>query len=228
MNSKLLELRAIHRSFQQSAKTLRVLDDLSLCVSSGEAVALVGQSGSGKSTLLHIAGLLERPTSGDVIITGQDCGKISDDERTAIRRNHVGFVYQYHHLMPEFSSLENIVIPQMMAGVSRKIATEHAVHLLNSVGLSERRDHRPAKLSGGEQQRVALARALANEPQMLFADEPTGNLDAETAEGVFNLLQRLISDNGLAAVIATHNPDLADRLDRRLLLKNGKVVDQNS
>ena len=228
MNSKLLELRAIHRSFQQSAKKLRVLDDLSLCVSSGEAVALVGQSGSGKSTLLHIAGLLERPTSGDVIITGQDCGKISDDERTAIRRNHVGFVYQYHHLMPEFSSLENIVIPQMMAGVSRKIATEHAAHLLNSVGLSERRDHRPAKLSGGEQQRVALARALANEPQMLFADEPTGNLDAETAEGVFNLLQRLISDNGLAAVIATHNPDLADRLDRRLLLKNGKVVDQNS
>ncbi len=228
MNSKLLELRAINRSFQQSAKTLRVLDDLSLCVSSGEAVALVGQSGSGKSTLLHIAGLLERPTSGDVIITGQDCGKISDDERTAIRRNHVGFVYQYHHLMPEFSSLENIVIPQMMAGVSRKIATEHAAHLLNSVGLSERRDHRPAKLSGGEQQRVALARALANEPQILFADEPTGNLDAETAEGVFNLLQRLISDNGLAAVIATHNPDLADRLDRRLLLKNGKVVDQNS
>ena len=228
MNSKLLELRAIYRSFQQPSKTLRVLEDLSLCVGSGEAVALVGQSGSGKSTLLHIAGLLERPTSGDVTIIGQVCGKISERERTAIRRNHVGFVYQYHHLLPEFSSLENIMIPQMMAGVNRKIATEHAAHLLNSVGLFERRDHRPAKLSGGEQQRVAFARALANEPQMLLADEPTGNLDAETAEHVFNLLQRLISDNGLAALIATHNPDLANRLDRRLLLKKGKVIDQNS
>ncbi|MEE2933067.1 MAG: ABC transporter ATP-binding protein [Pseudomonadota bacterium] len=228
MNSPLLELRAIHRSFQQPAKTLKVLEDLSLFVGPGEAVALVGQSGSGKSTLLHIAGLLERPTSGDVNIIGQDCGNMSDRERTAIRRNHVGFVYQYHHLMPEFSSLENIIVPQMMAGVSRRIATEHAAHLLNSVGLSERRDHRPAKLSGGEQQRVAFARALANEPQILLADEPTGNLDAETAESVFDLLQCLISDNGLAALIATHNPDLANRLDRRLLLKKGKVIDENS
>lgn len=226
MSDAVLELQGIERRYEQPESTLEVLCGLSLTVATGEAVALVGHSGSGKSTLLHIAGLLERPSAGDVIVTGKPCNAMGDRERTILRRHQIGFVYQYHHLMPEFSALENVMLPQMMTGASKRAARDKAAALLDAVGLSERYGHRPAKLSGGEQQRVAVARALANEPQIVLADEPTGNLDAETAEHVFALLQKLIAENDLAALIATHNPDLAARLDRCLVLDQGLVSDQ--
>jgi len=221
-----IQLSNIERRYEQPDSTLEVLRGLSLSVRPGEAVALVGYSGSGKSTLLHIAGLLERPDGGDVILVGQKCGVLNDRERTILRRHHIGFVYQYHHLMPEFSALENVMLPQMMTGKGRRAAREKAAALLDSVGLSERYDHRPAKLSGGEQQRVAVARALANDPHVLLADEPTGNLDAGTAGQVFELLQKLIAESGLAALIATHNQDLAGQLDRVLVMEQGRVVQQ--
>ena len=221
-----IHLESIERSYKQPENTLDVLRGLTLSVRPGEAVALVGHSGSGKSTLLHIAGLLERPESGDFILGGQSCTDLNDKERTIMRRHQIGVVYQYHHLMPEFSALENVMLPQMMAGIRKGIAREKAAALLDSVGLMERYTHRPAKLSGGEQQRVAIARALANDPQVLLADEPTGNLDLETAERVFALLEKLIAESNLAAVIATHNLDLAKRLDRHFLLEYGLVVRQ--
>ncbi len=190
----------------------------------GEIVALVGPSGTGKSTLLHIAGLLEKPTGGRVIVGGTSAGDRSDAERTRLRREYLGFVYQFHHLLPEFTAAENVVLPQMVAGVPKKAALERALALLAQVGLAERAGHRPAKLSGGEQQRVAIVRALANKPRVLLADEPTGNLDERTAGLVFTELLSLVRGSGLSALIATHNPTLAARMDRTVALHEGRLV----
>ena len=219
--SDALVLTDIQRTFHQAGNDLQVLRGAAVSIAPGETVALVGPSGAGKSTLLHIAGLLERPDGGEVIVDGEACSGLSDDRRTALRRTAIGFIYQFHHLLPEFSALENVVVPQMIAGVAKPAARKRASELLGMVGLSEREGHRPAKLSGGEQQRVAIARALANSPKVLIADEPTGNLDQETAERVFELLMRLTRETGVAALVATHNPDLAARMDRKLTLKNG-------
>ena len=223
--SDALVLSDIQRTFHQAGNDLQVLRGAAVSIASGETVALVGPSGAGKSTLLHIAGLLERPDGGEVIVDGEACSDLSDDRRTALRRTAIGFIYQFHHLLPEFTALENVVVPQMIAGVSKSAARKRASELLGMVGLSEREGHRPAKLSGGEQQRVAIARALANCPKVLIADEPTGNLDQETAERVFELLIRLTRETGVAALVATHNPDLAARMDRTLTLRNGQLQD---
>lgn len=222
--SDALVLSDIQRTFHQAGNDLQVLRGAVVSIASGETVALVGPSGAGKSTLLHIAGLLERPDGGEVIVDGEACSDLSDDRRTALRRTAIGFIYQFHHLLPEFTALENVVVPQMIAGVSKSAARKRASELLGMVGLSEREGHRPAKLSGGEQQRVAIARALANSPKVLIADEPTGNLDQETAERVFELLMRLTRETGVSSLVATHNPDLAARMDRKLTLKNGLLV----
>ena len=219
--SDALVLTDIQRTFHQAGNDLQVLRGAAVSIAPGETVALVGPSGAGKSTLLHIAGLLERPDGGEVIVDGEACSGLSDDRRTALRRTAIGFIYQFHHLLPEFSALENVVVPQMIAGVAKPAARKRASELLGMVGLSDREGHRPATLSGGEQQRVAIARALANSPKVLIADEPTGNLDQETAERVFELLMRLTRETGVAALVATHNPDLAARMDRKLTLKNG-------
>jgi lipoprotein-releasing system ATP-binding protein len=220
-----LELRSVRRVFRQARSSLEVLQGASFKVAGGEMVALVGPSGSGKSTLLQIAGLLERPDDGEVLIDGEACLALNDTDRTALRRRAIGFVYQYHHLLPEFSALENVVLPQMIAGVPTSKARVRATALLTSVGLAERLTHRPARLSGGEQQRTAIARGLANDPSILLADEPTGNLDPDTAAGVFAQLTGLVRNGGLAAVIATHNMDLAQRMDRILRLEHGRVVE---
>ncbi len=225
MSDGMLELRAITRGFPEGGGRLEVLKGASVTVNAGEIVALTGPSGSGKSTLMHIAGLLERPDGGEVLVGGRPCNGLDDGERTAIRRTRLGFVYQFHHLLPEFSALENVVVPQMIAGVSKSTATEYARDMLERVGLAARADHRPGRLSGGEQQRVAVVRALANEPAILLADEPTGNLDAQTAEAVFSTLEELVREKGLAAVVATHNMDLAARMDRRLTLRDGLIVE---
>jgi len=219
-----LSLTGVHRSFTQGTGVLHVLRGLDLTVARGEVVALVGPSGAGKSTLLHIAGLLEKPDQGRVMIGGQDCGGLDDEKRTALRRTHLGFVYQFHHLLPEFSALENIVVPQMIAGKSKSDAEKRGRELLDKMGLAARASHRPGQLSGGEQQRVAIARALANAPSVLLADEPTGNLDPDTAEGVFAQLISLAKDQGLAALIATHNPTLAARMDRTLRMEHGVLA----
>lgn len=220
-----LVLRDIRRTFHQAGNDLQVLRGADVSIAPGETVALVGPSGAGKSTLLHIAGLLERPDSGEVIVGGEACSGLSDDRRTALRRTAIGFIYQFHHLLPEFTALENVVVPQMIAGTGKSAARKRAGELLGMVGLSEREGHRPAKLSGGEQQRVAIARALANSPAVLIADEPTGNLDQETADRVFDLLMRLTRETGVSSLVATHNPDLAARMDRTLALKNGVLAD---
>jgi lipoprotein-releasing system ATP-binding protein len=216
-----LSLRDVKRTFVQGDRRLEVLQGVSLDLRPGEIVALVGQSGSGKSTLLHIAGLLERPDEGDIIVEGKSAGAVNDRERTALRRRVLGFVYQYHHLLPEFSAIENVMLPQMLNGRSRGQARSHAAELLAMVQLKDRSDHRPGRLSGGEQQRVAIARAVANAPRVLLADEPTGNLDASTADTVFRQLLSLVRDTGMAALVATHNPDLAARMDRTVTLKDG-------
>src|SRR5258706_4840248 len=212
MSEAVLALQNVSRSFLQGADRLEVVQEANLSLRPGELVALIGPSGAGKSTLLQICGLLEPPTLGEVIIKGQSVAKLSDDQRTALRRTTIGFVYQYHHLLPEFSALENVVIPQMIAGISRREAATRGQELLNLVGLSKRADHRPAQLSGGEQQRVAIARALANAPALLLADEPTGNLDHRTSDEVFALLTKLVKAVGLAAMVATHNMELARRM----------------
>jgi lipoprotein-releasing system ATP-binding protein len=219
-----LSLSGVHRSFQQGAAHLHVLRGLNLNVARGEVVALVGPSGAGKSTLLHIAGLLEKPDQGQVMLDGEDCGGLDDERRTELRRTHLGFVYQFHHLLPEFTALENIVVPQMIAGKSKADAEIRSHALLTQMGLSDRADHRPGQLSGGEQQRIAIARALANAPTVLLADEPTGNLDPDTADGVFAQLVALAKDQGLAALIATHNPALAARMDRTVRMEHGVLV----
>ena len=220
----MLELDHVVRTYKQADSNLEVIRDATLSVPAGELIGLVGPSGAGKSTLLHVAGLLEMPDGGDVGICGRACGVLSDAARTAIRRTEIGFVYQFHHLLPEFSAEENVILPQMIAGKSRRAARDRARDLIAAVGLSERASHRPARLSGGEQQRVAIARALANEPRLLLADEPTGNLDAHTAAEVLDLFLSFVRDNGLAALIATHNNDLASRLDRVVRLEEGVLV----
>jgi lipoprotein-releasing system ATP-binding protein len=218
-----LELRDVRRVFRLGGTELRVLNGVDLRLRPGEIVALVGPSGAGKSTLLHIAGLLERPDGGAVLIGGEDCGNLSDERRTLLRRSEIGFVYQFHHLLPEFSALENVMLPQMIAGVARHRARGKAAELLDRVGLGPRAGHRPARLSGGEQQRVAIVRALANDPRILLADEPTGNLDHATGDDVLKTLLDLVRHTGLAALIATHNLELAGRLDRIVGLEDGRL-----
>lgn len=220
-----LSLDGIRRAFTQAGGApLTVLDGADLAVQAGEIVALVGPSGSGKSTLLQIAGLLERPDAGEVRLAGEAASGLGDKGRTMMRRRYLGFVYQYHHLLPEFSAEENVVVPQMVAGVRRPAARDRARDLLARMGLEGRGHHRPGQLSGGEQQRVAIARALANAPRVLLADEPTGNLDPHTAEAVFAEFLRLVRDEGLGALIATHNPDLARRMDRVVTLREGRLI----
>ena len=221
-----LHLQDLQRSYAQGSRVIEVLKGATASLYAGETVALLGPSGAGKSTLLHIAGLLERPDGGAVVINGVDCVKLGDSERTRMRRSEIGFVYQFHHLLPEFSALENIVLPQLILGLSRAEAEERASQLLDSLGIAERGDHRPAQLSGGEQQRVAIARAVANGPRLLLADEPTGNLDPPTAERVFEQLLSLVRQSGVAALIATHNLELAARMDRTLRLKEGLLVEE--
>lgn len=218
-----LALRDIRMDFTQGSAVLHVLRGVDLAVEPGEVVALVGASGAGKSTLLHIAGLLETPTSGDIEIAGKTVSRLNDDARTEVRRHQLGFVYQFHHLLPEFTALENIVLPQLIAGVTPAAARAKALELLDRVGLTERARHRPAELSGGEQQRVAIMRAMANGPKIILADEPTGNLDDATSERVMMEFLRLVREAGAAAVIATHNRELAARMSRVVLLKEGQL-----
>jgi len=226
MSNPVLELKSLTRSFKQGAEELHILKEADLRINPGEIVALVGPSGAGKSTLLQTAGLLEKPDSGEIYLDGNNASTLKDDAKTALRRHHMGFVYQYHHLLPEFSAIENIVIPQMITGKSKKDAIVRAQELLEAVSLAKRGSHRPAELSGGEQQRVAIARALANKPKLLLADEPTGNLDPTTSDHVFSLLLNEVRKEGLAALIATHNPTLAARMDRIIRLENGHLVEQ--
>ena len=223
--SEVLRLDTITRRFREGEGQLEVFSGLSMSLKAGEIVALVGPSGAGKSSLLHIAGLLEAPTSGEIFIAGAATSKLNDAERTKIRRETIGFVYQAHHLLPDFDALENVVLPQMIAGKSRADAMVEAARLLGVLGLGKRLTHRPSQLSGGEQQRVAIARALANKPRLLLADEPTGNLDPRTSGGVFDALIAITRSEGLAALIATHNFELASRMDRALLLHQGKLIE---
>jgi lipoprotein-releasing system ATP-binding protein len=223
--SEVLRLEAITRRFKEGDGQLEVFSGLNLSLRAGEVVALVGPSGAGKSSLLHIAGLLEAPTSGEIFIDGVATSKLDDGDKTRIRRDTIGFVYQAHHLLPEFDAAENVILPQMIAGVSRAVAAAEAERLLGLLGLGKRLTHRPAQLSGGEQQRVAIARALANRPRILLADEPTGNLDPRTSGGVFDALIAITRAEGLAALIATHNFELASRMDRALLLHQGKLIE---
>jgi lipoprotein-releasing system ATP-binding protein len=225
VSAPVLELKGVERHYVQGERRLTILNGADFSLSPGEIVALVAPSGSGKSTLLHTAGLLERPDAGDVIVNGRACGRLSDDERTAIRRNDIGFVYQFHHLLPEFSALENIMMPQIIRGLPQAEAQSRAEQLLDYMQIGKRGQHRPSELSGGEQQRVAIARAVANAPLVLMADEPTGNLDPVTASYVFEALRALVKQSGLAALIATHNHELAGRMDRRVTISDGKVVD---
>ncbi|WP_395006150.1 ABC transporter ATP-binding protein [Cypionkella sp.] len=225
MNNFALELAEIEKSYNLGKPSeVTVLSGATLEVKVGEVVALVAPSGAGKSTLLHIAGLLDTPDQGSVALGGLNMVGLSDRARTQARRNDVGFIYQFHHLLPEFSALENIVIPQLANGVPESKATAHAMQLLDHVGVADRASHRPAALSGGQQQRVAFCRALANQPKLLLADEPTGNLDPETSEQVFAALMALVRDTGLAALIATHNLDLAARMDRTVRLDKGRIA----
>ena len=223
MSDTALRLDRVTRTFKEGEGTLEIFRDVSFAIQPGELVALVGPSGAGKSSLLHIAGLLEAPSSGEVIIGNQSASSLPDAERTRLRRDTIGFIYQAHHLLPEFDALENVVLPQLIAGKPRKEAQQEAKRLLTALGLGERLDHRPSQLSGGEQQRVAIARAVANHPKILLADEPTGNLDPRTSGGVFDALLALVRNEGVAALVATHNYDLAGRMDRTLVLDQGRL-----
>lgn len=220
----LLKLEGLEKTFVQAGVPLTIFKNLDFKVDGGELVALVGQSGSGKSTLLQIAGLLDKPTAGTIKIAGQVVQKMSESERTKVRLNSIGFIYQFHHLLPEFTALENVAMPQIIAGINKSAAKDKAAEVLRSLGLGERLDHRPTRLSGGEQQRVAIARALVNDPKLLLADEPTGNLDPKTSEGVFELLLQQVSERGIGALIATHNMALADQMDRAVELKGGRIL----
>ena len=225
MNNLSLALKNINKTFRQGNEVLEVLKNVNLEIKPKEIVALIGPSGSGKSTLLQIAGLLENPTDGEVWINGENCTGNSDNIRTLLRRDYLGFVYQYHNLLPDFNAVENVIIPQLIAGIKYKEAQEKAMWLLQRLGLAEREEHRPAELSGGEQQRVAIARALANTPKLLLADEPTGNLDPNTSDNVFLTLLEVVKETGLSALIATHNIDLAHKMDRVVSLKDGTLID---
>jgi lipoprotein-releasing system ATP-binding protein len=218
-------LHEVSRRFRQGDSTLDILKSAELAVWPGQTVALVAPSGAGKSTLLHIAGLLEHADGGEVYLDSVATSHMSDAARTRIRRADVGFVYQFHHLLPEFSAVENVMMPQMIRGLQRAEAEKRAAELLTYLGLKERLTHRPAELSGGEQQRVAIARAVANAPRILLADEPTGNLDLRTSERVFAALDQLVHASGLAAVVATHNLDIAAQMDRRVTIRDGLVVE---
>lgn len=225
MNNKpTLKLEKISKYFYQGSQKLEVLKEVDFELKKNEVVALVGPSGSGKSTLLQIAGLLERPNAGRIFLNDMDCSTASDAVRTSLRRDYLGFVYQYHNLLGDFDALENVVLPQLIAGQKKKEAIEKATWLLERLGLKDRLKHRPAELSGGEQQRVAIARALANTPKILLADEPTGNLDPNTSDNVFFELLDIVKETGLSALIATHNMDLAGKMDRKVVLSNGKLV----
>ena len=220
-----LHLAGVHRSYRQGKNRIDILKGVEFEISKGEMVALVAPSGAGKSTLLHAAGLLEKPDSGDVIVGGRSTFAMSDSQRTALRRSEIGFVYQFHHLLPEFSALENLIIPQLIAGQKKAEAVNRARELIDYMQIAPRADHRPAELSGGEQQRVAIARAVANAPSLLLADEPTGNLDPKTSKFVFDMLNNLVRESGLSALIATHNHALAQKMDRCVTLKSGQVID---
>ena len=223
----ILSVRNLHRSYKSGPKTLHVMMGADIDIYPGEMVGLIGPSGSGKSTLLHAAGLLEKPNAGEVFINGRECLKLPDDERTAIRRETIGVVYQFHHLQKEFSALDNVAIPQMIAGKSHNAAEAEAARLLGIMGLSERAHHKPSQMSGGEQQRVAIARAIANKPQVLLADEPTGNLDPTTSGNVFQSLFDLTRLEGVSALVATHNMELTKYMDRVLTVRDGLVVPFN-
>lgn len=218
-------LAGISRGFREGEGRLDILANANLALHPGEVVALVAPSGAGKSTLLHIAGLLERPDSGEIYIDGVECGALPDSERTRIRRTKIGFVYQFHHLLPEFTALENLMMPQLIRGLDKNEARTRASQLLDYMRLGARAEHRPSELSGGEQQRVAIARAVANAPSILLADEPTGNLDPNTSSYVFEALVALVRASGLAALIATHNMELAARMDRRITLRDQQVIE---
>ena len=222
----LLELRNVKRDYHQGETSIAVLRDANLRIRGGELTALVGPSGSGKSTLLNIAGLLERPTGGDVLIDGQPTSNLGSRRRGKLRGSHIGFVFQFHRLLPEFSAVENVMVPQMLNGLARHEAEDRAEALLAMVGLQDRQSHRPGRLSGGEQQRVAIARAVANAPRLLLADEPTGNLDPDTANEVFSHLRAIIHGTGAAALIVTHNERLAETMDRCLAIEDGVVVER--
>jgi lipoprotein-releasing system ATP-binding protein len=223
MSEPVLQLKDITRTYRQGESALAVLSKAEFTLFPGQSVALVAPSGAGKSTLLHLAGLLERPDAGEVFINGMATSRLSDDARTALRRNAIGFVYQFHHLLPEFSAIENVMLPQMIAGLTRQQARARAHELLDYLGLGDREKHRPAELSGGEQQRVAIARAVANGPGLLLADEPTGNLDPHTADHVFAALETLVEATGLATLVATHSQALAAKMTRRVTLDDGAV-----
>ncbi len=226
MSEPILSIRGLERTYQTVAGPLTVLRDVDLDLRPGEIVGLIGPSGSGKSSLLHAAGLLEHPNAGRIEVLGRDCSDLGERERTQVRLATIGFVYQFHHLLPEFSTCDNVALPQMIAGKSRKAARQRATTLLSELGLADRLDHQPAQLSGGEQQRVAVARALANAPRVLLADEPTGNLDPTTSGAVFDSLYALARSQGVAAFVATHNLALASRMDRVLALENGHLMEQ--
>lgn len=225
-SNAVLEIIGVDRTYVEAhGKQVVVLQNADLTLYAGEMVALVAPSGAGKSTLLHLAGLLEKPDAGVIKIGGHDTVSLAEEKRTAMRRDDIGFIYQFHHLLPEFSALENLMIPQMLRNVSNSKALRRAEELLDFMGISQRALHHPSQLSGGEQQRVAIARAVANQPKLLLADEPTGNLDPQTSDRVFKMLQELVRSTGLSALIATHNHDLAREMDRCITLENGKLVD---
>ena len=227
LNNTVLSLNDVRHSYPEGqGGRLQILHGVSLDIKKGELVALIGRSGAGKSTLLHMMGLLDRPESGTLIIEGKPTVQMSEQDRTVMRRDHIGFVYQFHHLLPEFSALENVMMPQLIAGKDKQQAAARAQMLLQQVGLGSRVTHRPDQLSGGEQQRVAIARALANKPALLLADEPTGNLDPFTADSVFDVLLNVVRNEGVGALIATHNPELAKRMDRTLILDKGLIAAQ--
>ena len=221
-----LVLKGVVRTFEQAGEPLHILTGVDFTLQRGQSVALTAPSGAGKSTLLHIAGLLEHPDSGDVVVRGRSTAGLNDTGLTALRRSEIGFVYQFHHLLPEFTAIENVMLPQMIAGMRKSEARSRSVELLDYLGLSARAKHRPPELSGGEKQRVAIARAVANSPGVLLADEPTGNLDPKTADVVFAALETLVRATGLSALVATHNHDLAVRMDRRVTLVDGRIVER--
>ncbi len=227
MSEPVLQMNGINRTYGQGKNALTILDGAGLSIDRGELVALVAPSGAGKSTLLHLAGLLERPDAGSLTIGGVECSKLNDDKRTRMRRLDIGFVYQFHHLLPELDARENIALPQLIAGSNKLQADASADRLLQHLGIDQRATHRPSQLSGGEQQRVAIARAVVNQPKVLLADEPTGNLDPSTSDLVFDALTELVRSTGLAALIATHNHALAAQMDRTVTIENGKIVPLN-